>query len=237
VPAVLWRPPGVEQPPVVLLAHGGSGHKRNARTVERATRFARAGIATLAIDGPFHGDRAVPGDGRFGYQQRILDAGARVVHERMRDDWLAALDHVAAPGWVDGSRVGFVGLSMGARYGVAACAALGHRLRVAVLGKFGLVQSPDLPTGLAADDIVREAAERITAPVLVHVQTGDEVFPVDGQLALFEALASPDKQLRARPGGHTGSNGDDELAWHRFVLAHLSGPPVAYGPGRPDNSG
>ena len=43
------------------------------------------------------------------------------VHERMRQDWLDALDAAAAAGWIDGRRVGYLGMSMGARYGLPVC--------------------------------------------------------------------------------------------------------------------
>ncbi len=52
------------------------------------------------------------------------------------------------------------------------------------------------------------AAQAICAPVLYHVQWDDEVFPRDGQFELFDALASTDKQLIAKPGPHGQTHPD-----------------------------
>lgn len=168
---MLWLPRSGLPPPVVLLGHGGSGHKGNGRNVRLARWFAEsAGIASLAIDGPFHGDRAVVGDGPDDDQQLVLQEGARQVQDRMLHDWVEVLDQTDGSGWVDTEQVAVFGMSMGAGYGLPVCAALSGRLRCAVIGKFGLVQGRRLPAGLAVDDVIVDAALKISAPVMQHVQ-------------------------------------------------------------------
>lgn len=222
IPAVLWRPSGAAASSLTLLGHGGSGHKRSERQVRLATWFAaEAGIASLAIDGPFHGDRAADGAGPLDYQERVAHDGAVHVHDRMRRDWLDALAAVDGSGWVDGRDVAFLGMSMGARYGLPVCACLAGRLRCVVIGKFGLSQAGGLPDHLAANETITAAAMSIRAPVLHHVQWHDEIFPRSGQLDLFELFPSPDKQLRVRTGRHALTRPDDELAWREYVIAHL----------------
>ena len=94
VPAFAWLPTGRRHAPVVLIGHGGSGHK----AIDRHHRLARqlvvgSGVACLAIDGPYHGDRAVPGDGPLDYQQRVVAEGPAAVHDRMFQDWLTGRAH------------------------------------------------------------------------------------------------------------------------------------------------
>lgn len=222
VPGALWRRHGDVAAPVVLLAHGGGGHNQSERNVRLATWFAaHAGIASLAIDGPFHGDRVVQGDGPLDYQKLVADKGAAVIHDRMRQNWLDTLAAVDRSGWVDGQNVAFLGMSMGTRYGLSVCAALESRLRCAVVGKFGLAQTDRLPHHLVASDIITTAARSIGAPVLQHIQWDDEIFPRPGQLDLFDLLPSPDKQLRARTGNHGVTRPDDEIAWREHVATYL----------------
>jgi fermentation-respiration switch protein FrsA (DUF1100 family) len=61
------------------------------------------------------------------------------------------------------------------------------------------------------------AAHAVSAPLLYHVQWDDEIFPRDGQFELFDALASADKQLTARPGPHARTHPDDQTSWQDFI--------------------
>jgi dienelactone hydrolase len=216
VPAVLWRPVGAAAP-LVLLGHGGSGNKRSDRNVALAQWFVEvAGLAALAIDGPFHGDRA-DGD----YQAHIAAEGAVNVVARMTGDWCAAIDAVADQGLAATDALGYIGLSMGTRYGLPLAAALGRTMRAVVVGKFGL-ETDVMPPALDTSDELREAAAGVRAKTLFHVQWDDEIFPRAGQFELFELLASEDKRLLAFPGGHSETHADAIVVWREFVAAELS---------------
>jgi dienelactone hydrolase len=220
VPAVLWRPRPEVLPPVVLLAHGGGGYKTDEFIIRMARLLLKRGFAVLAIDAPFHGDRSVPDEGQRSYLDHMARQGMTEVCEEACADWAAALDAVGGHG-VDTTRVGYVGLSMGSNFGFPLCAQLGDRLRCAVVGKLGLVVAHGYPGIVAASDAVTGAAQKLTAPVLMHIQWDDEVFIREGQLALFDLIGSSNKQLRARPGPHGFTHPEDEQSWVSFVARHL----------------
>jgi dienelactone hydrolase len=221
VPGVLWSPQVAEPRATVLLFHGGSGHKRSERHLRMGRGLAAEGIAVIAIDGPYHGDRVPAPMAPPAYQQLIVDEGVEAVTARMTRDWLGAVDALAALGLADPARVSVFGMSMGARFGLPAAAALGPRLQCAVLGKFGVRQAAPLHPGLRAPALVATAARAVSAAVLYHVQWDDEIFPRDGQFELFDALASADKQLIARPGPHGRTHPDDEASWLEFLTRNM----------------
>jgi pimeloyl-ACP methyl ester carboxylesterase len=168
VPAVMWLP---ERParrgPLVLLGHGGGMHKESPLIDRLGTWLAVGhGIACLAIDLPFHGERTPPEEMGMSALERRRRLGLDAWRERNAGatgqavaDWRAAIDAArdadadadavqdagsAAPG-----PVGYFGVSMGTRFGVPLIGAE-PRISVAVLGLFGI---PPAGTGPAADAV------------------------------------------------------------------------------------
>ena len=99
VPGVLWSPQTTTPHATVLLFHGGSGHKRSGRRLRMGRWLASmAGLAVIAIDGPYHGDRVPAPMPPPVYQRLIADAGIESVTARMTADWLDAVFVLAASG-------------------------------------------------------------------------------------------------------------------------------------------
>ena len=121
IPAILRRPRGVAEPPLVLMVPGLDSVKEELFAMEND--FLKRGLATLSVDGPGQGEN----ERRF----------------PIRADWSgvvsAILDGLLARTDVDLSRVGLMGISMGGIYGPFA-AAKEKRLRalVALAGPYDL---------------------------------------------------------------------------------------------------
>jgi dienelactone hydrolase len=221
VPGTVWIPASRSGPvPLVLLGHGGSGDRNSARVTSMAARLTTAGIAAAAIDGPYHGERVSSPLSTAEYQARIAADGIESVLDRMTLDWLATCELLVDAGIADRARLAYFGLSMGTRYGLAP-SAIAPGLRCAVFGKFGIQAVSDMNPALQAPDRALDAASRITVPVLFHLQWHDEVFPKAGQLELFDAFASPAKELHGFAGGHRNTPGHAPDLWQTFIARHL----------------
>lgn len=200
VPGLLWQPADLQSPsPLVLLGHGGSGHKRSAKMLRMARIFAgEFGWQAAAIDGPVHGTRGgVTDAGDPAYRQMWQRAG---VVESMIDDWRATLDALVESTSADPSRLGYWGVSMGTMFGIP-FVANEARIRAAVLGKAGMRGSSVVRSGIDAHFSLH--APKVTIPLMFTMQWDDERFDRDGQLELFDMLASTDKRLVAYPGPHS----------------------------------
>lgn len=198
VPATFWNASETagSVPPLTLLQHGGPFHKRHERSDWLAeTIVARTGGAVLLIDGPIHGQRRNDAPGI----EEMLAAFERHWRqnpgiEAMVSDWRIALDAVLEQGWADPGRIVWFGMSMGTAYGVPLCA-MDDRIKAAALGMWGI--------DWGQEAVLLDYARRVKTLTLFQIKTEDEIFSVDGQRKLFDALGAPNKCLRTFPGGHS----------------------------------
>ncbi|MBY6364313.1 alpha/beta hydrolase [Rhodococcoides corynebacterioides] len=116
--AWLYRPQGVANPPIVVLAHGFAAF-RELRLDAYAARFAQAGYAALVFDHRHWGASA-------GFPRRILDIG------RQQADWDAAMDFTRRIEGVDTTRVVGWGSSFGGGH-VLRLVARDRRLAAAIV--------------------------------------------------------------------------------------------------------
>ena len=219
IPGILWTPATVERAvPLVLMGHGGSGHKRNDRMVELGTRFARdRGFTAAAIDGPGHGDR--------GGLTETTDPAYRAIWQRpnnvsdMVADWQATLDALSALDAVDADRVGYWGMSMGTMFGMPFVAAE-PRIRAAALGKAGLTGSSVDRSDIAPH--FRASAPNVACPTYFHVQWDDERFDRYGGLFLFDQIGTAEKELHTFPGLHAVTSPEALEGSIAFLARHLT---------------
>ena len=205
IPGRWWAPSGASGPrPLVLMGHGGSGHKRNERMEMLGRLFAGThGWCAASIDGPVHGDRGPVTDPTQPEYSEMWRRGDAV--QGMIADWQAVLCALEGLDEVDATRIGYWGLSMGTLFGLPFVASE-PRVKVAVLGKAGM-------TGTSAERArigpeFERFAPQLRTPVLFTIQWDDERFERAGQLDLYDRLGSPDKRLHAYPGIHV-DNGPD----------------------------
>src|SRR5688572_15544336 len=89
IPGVVWEPRrATGAQPLVLMGHGGTGHKRSPKLLRMAEIFTTSyGWWAAAIDGPVHGARGPVNDSAY----RQMWTRQTVVQD-MIDDWTAVLD-------------------------------------------------------------------------------------------------------------------------------------------------
>jgi dienelactone hydrolase len=215
VPVTVWLPMSQKPVPLVLVGHGGSGHKRSEFVLDVVRPLVRElGFAVAAIDGPVHGDRratpAAPNVVRDEFRA-LWEAGGSV--DPMADDWRATIDALCAFREIDASRIGYYGLSMGTAYGLPLLARE-PRIRVAVIGMWG--------TSRANSARLVDDARKVRCPTMFSLQWNDELFTREGQFEVFDALATARKHIAIHPGGHVNPDADRLDGIVHFIARELA---------------
>jgi dienelactone hydrolase len=215
VPAVAWTPLDRTGPrPLVLIGHGGSGHKTSQLVLDAAVPLVRDhGFVVAAIDGPVHGERRDvfdAGEKVRGEFRELWARGGSV--ETMVEDWRAMLDQLVAMPEVDAGAIGWYGISMGTAYGLPFVASE-PRIRAAVLGMWG--------TSRVNSQRLVDDARKVTIPVLFQRKRDDEFFTPEGQEEVFHALAGATKELVVYEGRHTDPSGPQLADLVGFLVSQL----------------
>lgn len=218
VTGALWLPETHEEhTPLILCGHGASGDRYQAPIPHLAGRFLREkGFATLAIDGPVHGLRQVGPGGREALADEMQRPG---FIEDMVEDWLLALDTVAGEKAIGTGALGYFGLSMGTIFGLPLLAEANSRDLIFNASTLGLAGTAGV--GAYVGERLEAAARQVVHPVLFLMQLEDEIFPREGYLTLFDALASTDKRLHANPGLHPEIPSEEIDHAFQFLAARM----------------
>lgn len=225
--AQLWRPPGEDARPAVVVLPEIDGFCEG--TVAAARRLASAGYVALALDlyTPFGGTPPLDGP------EALTTWLDRLDDRRQMSDLAAALAWLAEVPGVDSARRGIVGFSVGGRYGMLA-ATEPHGL-----GAVAAFYSRPWPGGAIAGRALApgEHTAALRAPVCAIFGAEDELIPPD-MVARFEELLSVDPraghEVHVVPGRHFFANESRprryraeaaQQAWHHvlgFLGRHLS---------------
>ncbi len=231
---LLLPPQGTGRAPLLVLGHGAGGHAGVEYLAAAAGPWARGGAAVLSLDLPLHGERRNPklserlasalASGAEAPADRLL---AAEVHRQAVADLRRALDAVecltprlgeqggAVP---DGSRVAFVGFSLGAMVG-AAFVAEDPRPRAAVLALAGSLGPPEV-------DPARYVGRIAPRPVLFVNARDDATIPATRAEALHRAAADPFR-VSWWEGGHRELPGRALKEMWRFLAPILGLDPEA----------
>lgn len=241
VPALLALPATARPPlPCVILMHGLGGSKEGMKPFWQ--ELTKAGYACFAIDAQFHGERpkGPGGQALLLYPYSGRDALAQTVVDLRRGvDFLQTRDEV------DGKRIGYAGVSMGAILG-AITAGVDSRIAAAVLivggGDWDVLLAKSV-LSLAGDKNLKDKATRESVvaaldpldpvrwvgrisprPVLMINGELDNIVPVEANKALHAAAKEP-KKVVWYSGGHFAPPDLVRKELFAWFADHLNGKP------------
>jgi dienelactone hydrolase len=207
VHAYLVVPPGKGPFPAVIWAHGSGGTRRDL--LLQATWFAARGSVQLVVDDPFERDPQL----NFASDARQRAAIVQDVLDLRR-----SVDVLLSLPYVDGKRIAFVGLSLGARVGALFS---GNDRRIEA---FDLQSGRGASFGAGLDEL--KAIRHAHAAFFIQDGLHDAVVPRAELVALARAAPAP-KTIRWYDAGHplNLSADRDQLRWLAHELG-LGGPVV-----------
>lgn len=211
--AWLYRPTGVEAPPIVVLAHGFAS-VRELRLDAYATRFAEDGYAALVFD--YRSFGASDGEPR-----RVLD----VRHQQA--DWRAAIAYARALDRVDTSRVVAWGSSFGGGH-VLHLAAEDHALAAAIV-QVPHVSGPASAFARSPAMVARLIAAGLRDEVGAILGRPPYRIPAAGAPGTLGMMTSPDALPMAE---RLAGDKRDELRAENNVAARIALHVPFYSPGR-----
>lgn len=235
VTAILALPqkPAPPFPAVVLLA-GSGGHKDTDYIRFAADMLATQGIASLAIDAQYHGDRARKdrsGDIHLIHSSTNRDAWIQTVTDLRR-----AVDYLQTRKEILADRIGYLGVSQGAILGgtflgvekrlAAACLALPAGGSVAYAKSQGLYKSENaarIEANAALTDPIHFIGAFAPRPLLVLAARKDELIPKEATEAVFAAAGEP-KRIQWYNSGHVLPPNALLVDAKQFFLEHLQPP-------------
>ncbi len=206
VPGYLALPKNSDEThPIVILLHVGAGSKDSwwdITSFERGTEFTDSllfyGIAVLALDAQFHGERSVNNDYLpiqqmyFDYRwfYRYRDGLIQTVGDNLR-----AIDYLCQRREIDSQRIGVLGHSIGGAMAIM-IAAIDQRIK-SVVASVAAFSDPWLypitPINLAGG---------VHVPTLILGGQNDVVINPDSIKRLYSAIASDIKEIEMYNSGH-----------------------------------
>jgi dienelactone hydrolase len=205
VPGYLALPKSGAAPfPVVLLIDGVGGSKERwfqEDSWPRGTLVTEAliasGIAVLALDARFHGERAAENDyraPRFSARPADREMITQSIVEHRR-----AIDYLSGRAEIDSTRIGALGLSMGGIM-TFALTAMDGRIRAAVAGVTPIAPMKEAAAIPIAPQTFAGAIR--DTPILMLMGRTDGFYTVDDARQLFAAIPSSRKDLVIYDSGH-----------------------------------
>jgi len=211
--AWLYRPAGVERPPIVVMGHGFAAI-RALRLDAYATSFAQAGFAALVFDYRGWGDSS-------GEPRRVLDIRAQ------QADWRSAVAHARTIDGIDTSRVVAWGSSFGGGHALH-LAAEDHAL-VGVIAQVPHISGPASAFARSPRLIAQLAIAGLRDQIGALAGRPPYRLPAVGEPGSVAMMTSPDAMPMLR---RLAGDRYDELIAENDVAARIALRVPFYSPGR-----